>query len=405
MFKKLCFLLVIAIFLTACGASSPSRDMAEDLRQEPAGNQDNYGIYEVPSESLTGAGEPEQIPQTTEAVACDAEYFLFTRTDNTLTDDDGMALVQEKQTIPRFSSMDLERSEWIGGILDEIDRDFATCSRNLCDYAKEFISLNGTEHFYRFSNYLQLAIARHDGQVISLLGVSSVNSGGAHPSSVQTAWNLDPDERRILRLEDVIEEDRAGELAAMVRAGVDAKFNALGLFEDYAATIEGSMLYGSMTPYWYFNDTGLVIFYNQYELGPYAAGIIKVELPYESLRGILREEFYPAFGAAAPGDLYVGDFRPEAHTIAIPIEPQGGKLMVGIEGKVYQVQLSEVSWLGDTPNDQDMIFSAKTLCQNDILEITGGFEDTTRSFAIEFYNAQGQYRIYYLHPGELSEEP
>ena len=404
MFKKLCFLLVIAIFLTACGASSPSRDMAEDLRQEPAGNQDNYGIYEVPSESLTGAGEPEQIPQTTEAVACDAEYFLFTRTDNTLTDDDGMALVQEKQTIPRFSSMDLERSEWIGGILDEIDRDFATCSRNLCDYAKEFISLNGTEHFYRFSNYLQLAIARHDGQVISLLGVSSVNSGGAHPSSVQTAWNLDPDERRILRLEDVIEEDRAGELAAMVRAGVDAKFNALGLFEDYAATIEGSMLYGSMTPYWYFNDTGLVIFYNQYELGPYAAGIIKAELPYADLEGILMEEYFPAPGGGQSGDLCLRWEGEDGHRIPITLGQEGGKLLVGVIGSVYQVQISEVMWMEDMPIAQELLFSALSLGENDILELTGVYHDETSSFVIEFTDGRGVQHLYHIREGDLTDD-
>ena len=294
------------------------------------------------------------------------------------------------------------------GILNDIDQAYKSDSSNLYDYAVEFVELNGTDYFYSHSNYQQLGIARHDSTVVSLISLSSLYSGGSHPNSVQIAYNLDIGNQRLLRLEDVIAEDSADELAQLVLAKVNETFAPLGegaLFSDYADWIDTSMIYGNMTPYWYLNDQGLVIFYNQYELGPYAAGIIKAELPYETLSGILLEDYFPAEPDGTPGDLVLrGDWE-GYRRIPITIEPEGETLLIGVEGRVHQVQLSEVMWLEDTPIAQEILFSAMALGQNDVLELTGGYTDDARSFAIEFINGQGEHKLYYIHDGELSAEP
>ena len=409
MLKKLSFFVTIAMILTACGASAPVMKASSDNRHQLIYGPCEAAMDAAPIESAPSSGALDPDAKLQEETACDAEYFLFTTTTNTIADASGQPLLYENQCIPIFSSMDAKRSEWVGGVLDDISRDYASNSRNLYAYAEEFVDLNGTESFYSYSNYQQLGIARHDDAVVSLICLSSLYSGGSHPNAVQTAYNLDIEGRRILRLEDVIAEEGAAKLAELVRADVDEKFAVIdggsGLFEDYAATIDSSMVYGNMTPYWYLNDTGLVIFYNQYELGPYAAGIIKVELPYEALDGILLEQYHRVPANGTPGDLLLrGDWE-GWHNIPITIEAEGERLLVGVEGRVYQVQLSEILWLEDTPIAQELIFSAKTLCQNDVLEITGGFDDETRSFAIEFIDGRGAQRIYYLHVGELTEEP
>ena len=95
----------------------------------------------------------------------------------------------------------------------------------------------------------------------------------------------------------------------------------------------------------------------------------------------------------------------QLHRIPITIEKEGERLLVGVEGTVYQVQLSEVLWLEDIPIAQQVLFSAKSLCSNDVLEITGGYTDDSRSFAIEFLNGRGEGQILYIHDGELSAEP
>ena len=400
MLRKLIFFIIAAIIFTGCGASAP---------EEAAANDKSISIAGAAGETLP-AEAPEYASEPTVAVesASEAEYFLFSKYTNTVTDEDGLTLFYENQSVPVFISADAARSEWVDGILKDIDQVYKTDSANLHDYAVEFVDLNGTDYFYSYSNYQQLGISRHDRTVVSLISLSSLYSGGTHPNSVQTAYNLDIEHQRILRLEDVIAEDSAPALAQLVHAGVDEKFAPLGegaLFPDYEATIDTSMVYGNMTPYWYLNDTGLVIFYNQYELGPYAAGIIKVELPYEALDGILLAEYFPEEADGIPGNLVLrGDWE-GYRRIPVTIEPEGETLLIGVEGHVHQVQLSEVLWLEDTPIAQELLFSAMTLGQNDVLEVTGGYTDDARSFVIEFINGQGEHKLYYIHDGELSKEP
>ena len=165
------------------------------------------------------------------------------------------------------------------------------------------------------------------------------------------------------------------------------------------------MTYGVMTPYWYLNDQGLVIFYNQYELGPYAAGIIKVELPYEALDGVLSEDYFPVSRNGDSGDLMLKGEWEGRHRIPITLDDEAGVLLVGVEGTIYQVQLSEVMWLEDTPVAQDLRFSALHLGQNEVLEIYGGYTDENRSFVIEFMDGRGEHHLYHIRDGELTENP
>ena len=413
MLQKLSFLLIAAILLTGCGASAP---MEADTKPAAAAQDQYIETMETGSgwlgrtESVT-AQPPEATPETVAETpeVCAAEYFTFTAQNSTVTDDDGLTIMLENQTIPTFTSADPERSAWVDEILTRIDRDYRTDSTNLDTYAREYLSMYGSDTFYSFSNYQQMGIARHDETVVSLIVLSSLYSGGTHPNSVQVAYNLDIENRRLLRLEDILTETGAGELGRLVQAGVDEKFAPIdggnGLFDDYADTIGTSMTYGNMTAYWYLNDVGLVVFYNQYELGPYAAGIIKVELPYEALDGILKPEYLPMQPSGTAGRLALRSSAEGLHEIPITIEREGETLLIGVEGTVYQVQLSEVLWLEDTPIAQQILFSAKSLGENDVLEITGGYNDESRSFAIEYIDGRGEEQLVYVHDGELSDTP
>ena len=402
MLRKLSFILIFAIFLSACGASPPM----DEIKESPsaASSLDSYGKTETFPGVLTDTESA-----AAESAASEAEYFYFSKYSNTVTGDDDVTMLYENRCMPSFTSADPERSEWVGDILGNIERDYNADSTNLGQYAAEFIEMNGTDYFYSYSNYQQLGIARHDEAVVSLLSLSSLYSGGSHPNSVQMAYNLDIANQRVLRLEDVIEEKAAPELARMVREGVDEKFAVIdggnGLFEDYSDTIANSMLYGNMTAYWYLNDTGLVIFYNQYELGPYAAGIIKVELPYAELEGILLDDYFPAPGDGTPGDLCLKGEWEDGQRIPITLDQEGGRLLVGISGTVWQVQISEVMWMENTPIAQDLRFSALRLGENDILDLTGVYHDETRSFVIEFIDGRGVQHLYHIRDGELTKEP
>ena len=399
MLRKLSFILILAMLLSACGASAPM----DDALESPNGAVTTEAVAEA------APVDDETVQTTTAGEGTNAEYFRITKHSTTVSDEDGNALLYENYALAEFSSVDPERSEWVSDVLGGLQRDFQSDSANLQEYAREFVQEYGTDQFYSYSNYQQLGIARHDEAVVSLLSLSSLYSGGSHPNSVQVAYNLDIANQRVLRLEDIIEEKGAPELARMVREGVDEKFAVIdggnGLFEDYSDTIANSMLYGNMTAYWYLNDTGLVIFYNQYELGPYAAGIIKVELPYADLEGILLADYFPVPGDGTSGDLCLKGEWEDGQRIPITLDQEGGRLLVGISGTVWQVQISEVMWMENTPIAQDLRFSALRLGENDILELTGVYHDETRSFVIEFIDGRGVQHLYHIRDGELTKEP
>ena len=396
MLRKLSFVLIFAILLSACGASAPAEDGLEDT------------VVVSAAETIALAGGEN--PETTEAAGecSEAEYFRITQYSNAMQNDDGVTLVYENYAQAEFVSQDPARTEWVSEILSGIRRDFQVDSENLHNYADEFVAEWGTDGFYSYSNYQQLGVARHDEAVVSLISLSSLYSGGSHPNSVQTAYNLDIENRRLLHLEDVILEEAAPELAKLVRARVDEKFTMIdggnGLFEDYGDIIDNSMVYGNMTPYWYMNDEGLVIFYNQYELGPYAAGIIKAELPYADLKGIMMEEYFPAPGDGLSGDLCLRWEGEDGHRIPITLGQEGGKLLVGVIGTVYQVQISEVMWMEDMPIAQELLFSALSLGENDILELSGVYHDETSSFVIEFIDGRGVQHLYHIQEGDLTDD-
>ena len=402
MLQRLILLIITAIFLTGCGASAPAEDNAK------AEMTSEYSLQVTAETAPAQLVDTETVMEAPEQAEGGPEYFYFTKYNNTVTDEEGRNLLIENRCIPGFTSPDPERTAWVGEILDRLGRDYDAESANLREYAGEYVAEYGEELFYSYSNYQQLGVARHDDAVVSLISLSSLYSGGAHPNAVQVAYNLDIANRRQLLLEDIIEEKAAPELARMVRQGVDAKFAMIdggnGLFEDYGDTIDNSMVYGNMTPYWYLNDTGLVIFYNQYELGPYAAGIIKVELAYDALEGILLEDYFPVVGDGIPGDLKVIGAGERGSRIPITLDEQEGVLLIGVEGTVRQVQLSEVMWLEDTPIAQDLRFSALRLEENDVLEIYGGYCDETKSYVIEFTDGRGEHHLYHIRDGELITE-
>lgn len=396
MLRKLSFVLIFAILLSACGASAPAEDGLEDA------------VVASAAETIAPAGG-EDLETTEAAGECsEAEYFRINQYSNAMENDDGVTLVYENYAQAEFVSQDPARTQWVSEILSGIRRDFQVDSENLHTYADEFVAEWGTDGFYSYSNYQQLGVARHDEAVVSLISLSSLYSGGSHPNSVQTAYNLDIENQRLLHLEDVILEEAAPELAKLVRARVDEKFTMIdggnGLFEDYGDIIDNSMVYGNMTPYWYMNNEGLVIFYNQYELGPYAAGIIKAELPYADLEGILLEEYFPAPGDGQSGDLCLRWEGEDGHRIPITLGQEGGKLLVGVIGTVYQVQISEVMWMEDMPIAQELLFSALSLGENDILELTGVYHDETSSFVIEFTDGRGVQHLYHIQEGDLTDD-
>lgn len=113
--------------------------------------------------------------------------------------------------------------------------------------------------------------------------------GGAHPNSYRSIFNFDLQNGSLLQIEDIILDvdgfRQAAEQHFRADQGLDetVSFQEAGFFmEEFKASTEFAL-----------TEYGLLLYYNTYEIGPYAAGPTEILIPYEKLRGILHPVFYP----------------------------------------------------------------------------------------------------------------
>ncbi len=397
MLQKLSFLLLLAIFLGGCGAEAPA-DSDVHHGSLVSGNRETAFIRPAPEETEPASGNQKTAP----------EYFRFSTGTTTTCSDSGIPILMERYCHAHFTSGDKGRENWVNGVLAGIESNFDEESRNLLNYASKDLEARGSGDFYSYSNYQKLSVLRQDEVVVSLLSDSSLYSGGPHGSALLTAYNLDITNSRNLRLEDVIYEEAAPELGAAVLESVEAQFVPLGegaLYAGYADMIRDACTYGSMTPYWYLDNEGLTVYFNQYALAPYAAGTIRATFLYEELEGILREEFFPVEYDDVPSDLVLrGDWKGYER---IPVSTGTGTdtMTVGVMGEIYQVQLSQVQWLDGNAISRELLFCAATLSQNDVLEISGTFNLDTETTCIAFINGEGERKSYQLTEKGIVKTP
>lgn len=400
--RKHLYTLMIAMTFLLAACSAPADNTAVCANEAPVTMEDlegarAYGSSDCMEEALTQEPSVSAQPQD-ESMS----YFVFTTNSADYSDDAGHKLLTEHLTTAVFESADPEQSYWVNGFLEQNYCQDADFSQVLLNFAKSNLTESGEQNFYTHSHYVSMGVGRHDESLISLLHLSSAYSGGVHPNSVQTSFNLDLEGSRLLRLEDVIYEGADDALIRRVKKAVEDKFAALGegyLYENYEQTITTALTYGNMTPYWYFNDEGMVIYFNQYELGPYAAGIISAQLTYEDLESIVKPQYMPPEITGVAEQVTISTTGPENGECYQVYLGEGETVYITIEGDAYHVRFSEVYWVESTPVGQSMMFSADHIEDGTVIQVIGGVVSPERIYAIEYCDSTGSYLLY-LYNGE-----
>lgn len=408
----LAFFVISSLLISGCGSGDAHPTPTEAVLTADGG----YGADEttsaaIPEHQIMGNGVEETaaysaVMDQSIAVVEEMNYFTFREIDTSHSDEAGRELLIEKLVDPEFYSTDPELNEWVNTTVDAIFDSNAAFGRNLVSFAKDDIQILGQEQFYAYSHYVTMGVARHDSNIVSVLSLSSNYSGGAHPNSLQTSYNLDLLNHRVLKLEEVILESGAEELVSLTRKQIENKFSALGedaLYSDYAQIISEALKYGNMTDCWYFTEDGMVIFFNQYGLGPYAAGIIKAELSYEQLSGILLPEYYPPEHSGEVKNVSVKR-EPDADDRIYCVDlSEGETVFVTMAGKAEHVQYSEVSLAGQTVVGESMLFSANQISDDATFAVTADFYDSQKIYSIKYYDANGGPYVLYIHQGDIYE--
>lgn len=122
-------------------------------------------------------------------------------------------------------------------------------------------------------------VSRNEGRILSLTQNIYVFTGGAHGMYWKLAYNLDVQTGDTLKLPEVFVpgSNWSERFDQRVR-------EQKGLFPDHFKGV-------GPKSHFYFDEKGLNVFFQLYEIAPYAAGIIQVEFSYEELRDILKPEY------------------------------------------------------------------------------------------------------------------
>ena len=149
---------------------------------------------------------------------------------------------------------------------------------------------------------LNLTVTRSDDTVISLVADEIQDAGGAHGSDWRSGWNYDTETGQLLTFPDLGNgfREKATELVSEQAAlEVDSLFD--GYQENLShvvldGTEDAQSLYGfdaTIAPTFYMTDESITFISREYELQPYAMGVLEFPTPYSDYGSILKEHYLP----------------------------------------------------------------------------------------------------------------
>jgi len=365
----------------------------------------------VPAPSAASVEEPDAEPQNAYEDEAIFVYTIFYPFEYTANSDDSAQVFLSRSWIPEFSSEDNEMTHWLNDQLQEIQDGVLQVRLDLESRAAEHYSRTVSDSgedapFYTYSYYSDMNMGRHDDIVISLLHVNSVYSGGTHPNYVQSAYNFDLISQTQLELADVVYGDAVNTLLNLLLENLDEKLSVLdgsGFFADYKETVVAYFSDSDLTPYWYFSESGLVVYFNCYDIAPYAAGIIQVEMPYERLDGILRPEFFPNPRIDVTANLLLPEAGEGRSIISVPSANTGSTYLLGCSGIIYDVRLYPLrGWASsDTPIPGPLLFAANRLTSGEALELTQTGQGDLDAYILDYRTGAGEQLRYIVSDQQI----
>ena len=148
----------------------------------------------------------------------------------------------------------------------------------------------GTYSYY-YSSFQSYNVMRADSQVISLRSYNNDYAGGVHGDYAYYGTTFDTVTGEELKIQDIVTDMPSFRRQATKDIDKYLQENySDGLFEDYQDTVE--QIWESEDGFnWYLNESGIMVIFNPYVVGPYAMGAVTVPLPYSSYASYLNPNY------------------------------------------------------------------------------------------------------------------
>lgn len=173
---------------------------------------------------------------------------------------------------------DLESGKIEKKINQQIAGDINLFKKELHTEAKKAYKASKGEKYPYRPYEIQTVYSVHyfDKKIISLTVDKYQYTGGAHGSTVRQPYNYDLCSGKVLGYQDIFKEYPDYKTVIVNTISETIKQNPGDYFDDAIATVQG---FSDNQPFYLTND-GIVVYYGQYEIAPYVAGIREFLIPY-----------------------------------------------------------------------------------------------------------------------------
>ena len=233
----------------------------------------------------------------TSVAAEDYQYFTGGIECIQITDDDHPELQAALDDM--FSGMVKTFNKTADGLNDDATEE----NKSNKEYADENPDIDYYETTY--SNDVSVEVIRADAKIFSFVVYDYLYQGGAHGMTGESGYTFDVATGKQLSHSDFGDEATIKDTAMnyiiktideSTQESKDMLFQDDGIIAGYEDAIKTSFD-GEACPEWYLDNRGIVFLFQQYEIAPYAAGIISFTVPYSELEGfndiyIPDDEFY-----------------------------------------------------------------------------------------------------------------
>lgn len=249
-----------------------------------------------------------------------------------------------------------------------------------------------------FASDMSVKLKRLDENSVNLVYTSYIFTGGAHGNYGDRAYVFDSETGETVTLEKLT--DNADKLIpylteCMMKLISEDKeqYYSRRMPEGYLVDMSTEDAVRALVRdgSWYFDNEGMCIFSDPYEIGPYASGIIEFHIPYSELRGhigsrwiIPRESENGELTAKSPEEIEDGTVEIIDRVVTDEI---GTETALYADGAIYQVKLSEVEYL-------DSFYETKELwggsyMKDCVLQIVTDIPDGMPKLMISYLDAAG----------------
>lgn len=191
--------------------------------------------------------------------------------------------------------------------LHRVDTSAQRLAQHIQPYFETFIGLSEELKTLRGPQQLSVSvrprILNANAPLATVVMNSSSYLGGAHGASAQKYYNFDLEQQKILKLQDIIAPQKMPELEKLAYAA----FKTWVKDNQLADSIEAyeQVWKFKMSSNFYLGQQGLILQYDEYELGPYVVGLARLDLPYAQLDGILKAQYMPQNAVQSPASAAV----------------------------------------------------------------------------------------------------